>query len=79
MVTAPAKLSTSNATQTKITLPQVRTPIMILLFAAGCQPNTILTPFVLTDVNENSSTYQQKISTEAYQGKTTAWYFGHAT
>ena len=38
-----------------------------------------LAPFSLIDVNETSDTYQQAISPADYLGKTSGWYFGHAT
>ena len=35
--------------------------------------------FQLLDVNETSSTFNQRISPRDYIGQVTGWYFGHAT
>lgn len=35
--------------------------------------------FSLVDVNPTSATYNQRVSPRDYLGKTSAWYFGHAT
>lgn len=35
--------------------------------------------FSLMDVNETSDTYGQAVSPADYLGKTSGWYFGHAT
>ncbi len=58
------------------------------LFAlTGCEddppsapnPDETIPDFSLYDVNPNSDTYGQEVSPRDYLGKTTAWYFGHAT
>lgn len=36
-------------------------------------------PFALTDTNPTSDTYQQAVSPADFEGKTSGWYFGHAT
>ena len=35
--------------------------------------------FALVDVNPNSATYNETVSPRDFLGKTSAWYFGHAT
>ena len=40
---------------------------------------SIAPPFALFDVNPNSATRDQIVSTRAQLGKVSAWYFGHAT
>ena len=51
---------------------------MVIFTLMACQSET-LTPFTLTDVNTTSASYMSQISTDDFAGKTTAWYFGHAT
>jgi len=38
-----------------------------------------LPDFTLEDQNSTSATFGQQVSTEAFRGQVTAWYFGHAT
>jgi len=40
---------------------------------------TLAPDFTLTDVNPNSSSYNQPVSPRSQLGKVSAWYFGHAT
>ena len=61
--------------------------ILVVAAASSCghrsNPNTPgmepAADFALTDVNPNSSTASQKVSPRQFQGKISAWNFGHAT
>ena len=50
----------------------------MILFYAACQVE-FLDSFALTNVNQNSESYGEIISTDDFKGTGTAWYFGHST
>lgn len=59
-----------------------------LLLAVGCSDDdkgtgppavSAVPDFSLQDVNPNSTTREQMVSPRQYEGKISAWYFGHAT
>jgi hypothetical protein len=43
------------------------------------EPGSTVPDFTLTDVNPNSSTFNQGVSPHAYFEKVTGWYFTHST
>jgi hypothetical protein len=51
----------------------------ILMDSSVAVAGAIVPDFALTDVNPNSSTYNQAVSARDYLGQVSAWYFGHAT
>jgi len=64
--------------------------VLLGTIAAGCGKDdpaplkpmatgTLAPDFTLTDVNPNSSSYNQPVSPRSQLGKVSAWYFGHAT
>jgi len=61
-----------------------------VIAAAGCGKDdpapltpmavgTLAPDFTLSDVNPNSSSYNQPVSPRSQLGNVSAWYFGHAT
>ena len=62
--------------------------LLVVLIAFGCgedsttapiAPGTRVPDFSLPDVNPNSPTACTDVSPRDYEGKVSAWYFGHAT
>ncbi len=59
--------------------------LAIAIFATGCSDSTptgasgLMPDFRITDVNPNSTTFNQKVSPRSYIGSVSAWFFGHAT
>ncbi len=39
----------------------------------------VVSDFSLTDVNPNSATHDESVSPRTFEGRVSAWYFGHAT
>lgn len=42
-------------------------------------PLDVVPDFSLLDVNEKSPTFDQNVSPRQFEGKISAWYFGHST
>ena len=53
--------------------------MLFLLLNFACNKPIDLTSLALIDVNPTSQTYEQEIELIDYEGKVSAWYFGHAT
>jgi hypothetical protein len=45
----------------------------------GPRKGTVAPDFSIRDVNPNSPRYDQLVSPRDYEGRVSAWYFGHAT
>jgi hypothetical protein len=50
-----------------------------LLAASGLGAGEPGDEFLLTDVNPTSTTFNQQVSPQAFDGQTSVWYFTHTT
>ena len=53
--------------------------MLFLLLNTACNQDIDLNSLPLTDVNPTSQSYEQEVELLDYEGKVSAWYFGHAT
>ncbi len=57
-------------------------PALALVVASACHPPVpagVQPDFHLVDVNPSSERSQQRVSPRDYEGKVSAWYFGHSS